>query len=212
MAYDEEKAPVVDNPLSDEKGLHDTAVPVSSDRGSSPTTELYNNTPVTQDNGLLSKLRRLEARMDQKLSIESEAIDRKRAEDKKYVPWHEQLTMALLWASGTMNTSCFATGFLGWLFGLSLKQAILITIFASILGGAVTGYCATFGAATGLRQISVSRYSFGWWPNKLVCLSPDFRSYSISRQVGSAIRRGSLGNESPQLPRFACHVHFSKCN
>jgi purine-cytosine permease-like protein len=47
--------------------------------------------------------------------------------------------MALLWASGTMNTSCFATGFLGWEFGLSLKQSILITIFASILGGAITG-------------------------------------------------------------------------
>ena len=76
--------------------------------------------------------------------------------------------MALLWASGTMNTSCYATGFLGFLFGLSLKQTILIIIFSSILGGAVTGYCATFGAATGLRQISVSRYSFGWWPNKLI--------------------------------------------
>jgi NCS1 nucleoside transporter family len=130
--------------------------------------QLYNNTPVNQGNGILSKLRRLEARMDEKLGIESEAIDRKRPEDKKHVPWHEQLTMALLWASGTMNTSCFATGFLGYEFGLSLKQALPIYIFASILGGAVSGYCATFGAATGLRQISVSRYSFGWWPNKLI--------------------------------------------
>ena len=130
--------------------------------------QLYNNNPVSQDDGILSKLRRLEARMDQKLGVESEAIDRKRAEDKKPVPWHEQLTMALLWASGTMNTSCYATGFLGFEFGLSLRQSIPIYIMASILGGAVTGYCATFGAATGLRQISVSRYSFGWWPNKLI--------------------------------------------
>jgi NCS1 nucleoside transporter family len=171
MSYDEEKARPVNGAFSDEKGVHDTtAIPVvpSPDRGSSPTTDLYNNTVVQQDNGIFSKLRNLEARLDQKLGVESEAIDRKRAEDKKPVPWHQQTTMALLWASGTMNTSCFATGFLGWLFGLSLKQAILITIFASILGGAVTGYCATFGAATGLRQISVSRYSFGWWPNKLI--------------------------------------------
>lgn len=120
--------------------------------------------------GILSKLRHLETRMDTKLGLESEAIIRKRPEDKAPVPWFEQLTMALLWASGTMNTSCFATGFLGWEFGLGLKQAVLITIFASLLGGAVTGYCATFGAATGLRQISVSRYSFGWWPNKLIAL------------------------------------------
>jgi NCS1 nucleoside transporter family len=44
----------------------------------------------------------------------------------------------------------------------------VITIFASILGGAATGFAATFGAPTGLRQISVSRYAFGWWPNKVI--------------------------------------------
>jgi NCS1 nucleoside transporter family len=136
----------------------------------SPLPSGYNATAAPRSGGLLSKLRSIEAQMDRKLGIESEAINRKRPEDKKPVPWTEQLTMALLWASGTMNTSCFATGFLGAEFGLSLKQAILVTIFASILGGAITGYCATFGAATGLRQISVSRYSFGWWPNKLVAL------------------------------------------
>ncbi|KAK5279748.1 hypothetical protein LTR40_007342, partial [Exophiala xenobiotica] len=161
MAIDEEKGQIDDVPP---KAFDDT----DAELATGARTELYNNTVVHQDNGILSKLRRLEARMDAKLGIESEAIDRKRAEDKRPVPWHEQLTMALLWASGTMNTSCFATGFLGWEFGLSLKQALLITIFASLLGGAVTGYCATFGAATGLRQISVSRYSFGWWPNKLI--------------------------------------------
>jgi NCS1 nucleoside transporter family len=137
--------------------------------------ETANDTPSqdavgSKQSGVLAKLRELEARMDTKLGIESEAIVRKRAEDKQDVPWTEELTMALLWASGTMNTSCFATGFLGWQFGLSLKQAILITMFASILGGVVTGFCATFGAATGLRQMSVSRYSFGWWPNKLIAI------------------------------------------
>jgi purine-cytosine permease-like protein len=44
----------------------------------------------------------------------------------------------------------------------------VITVFASILGGAATGFAATFGAPTGLRQISVSRYAFGWWPNKVI--------------------------------------------
>ena len=151
MSYDEEKGRFDDKPISDEKGIHDTAVSLSPDRDSSPKAELFNDTIVQQDDGIFSKLRRIEYRLDSKLGVESEAINRKKAEDKKPVPWHEQLTMALLWASGTMNTSCFATGFLGWEFGLSLKQAVLITIFASILGGAVTGYCATFGAATGKK-------------------------------------------------------------
>lgn len=37
----------------------------------------------------------------------------------------------------------------------------------SIFGAAITGFCATLGAPTGLRQISVSRYSMGWYPNKV---------------------------------------------
>lgn len=157
-----EKGQHVTDVYDDEKGLED--------RHRQSSVELYNNTYVKQDDGLLSKLRRAEAKLDAKLGVEAEAINRKLPQDKRPVPWHEQLTMALLWASGTMNTSCFATGFLGAEFGLDLKQSILITIFGSILGGAVTGFAATFGAATGLRQISVSRYSFGWYPNKIIAL------------------------------------------
>ncbi|KAF4463445.1 Purine-cytosine permease FCY21 [Fusarium albosuccineum] len=118
--------------------------------------------------GVLASLRRFEARMDRALGVESEAIVRKTEKDKRSVPWHEELNMALIWASGTIGISCFATGFLGWEFGPSLKQSLLIYVFASILGGSVSSYCATFGAATGLRQVSVSRYSFGWYPNKII--------------------------------------------
>ncbi|EME43311.1 hypothetical protein DOTSEDRAFT_54173 [Dothistroma septosporum NZE10] len=113
-------------------------------------------------------LRNFESTLDRRLGVESEAIDRKLPEDRKPQPWHAQLNMALLWASGTMNVSCFATGLLGWEFGLSLKQSLLIVVFASLLGGAVSGFCATMGAATGLRQISIGRYSMGWWPNRII--------------------------------------------
>lgn len=133
-----------------------------------PSVELYNNAVITQDTGIFSKLRRFEARLDAKLGVEAEAIDRKLPESKGHVPFTDQLNMFFLWASGTMNTSCFATGFLGWEFGLSLKQVIPIIIFGSLLGASVPGFAATFGAATGLRQISVSRFSFGWYPNKII--------------------------------------------
>ena len=63
---------------------------------------------------------------------------------------------------------------------MSLKQSLLCCIFGSILGSSVTGYLATFGAATGLRQMSISRYSFGWWPNKLVAL------LNVIQQIGWA--------------------------
>ncbi|KAJ5880782.1 uncharacterized protein N7473_011835 [Penicillium subrubescens] len=149
-----------------EKGLAETKYPEAEQS----SLDVDNDAALSHQTGMMAKCRALEARMDKRLGIESEAIVRKRPEDKKKVHWIEELSMALLWASGTMNTSCFATGFLGWEFGLSLKQSILITIFASILAATLSGFCATFGAVTGLRQISVSRYSFGWWPNKLVAL------------------------------------------
>jgi hypothetical protein len=86
---------------------------------SSVSTDAGEATYTTHETGVLAKLRRFEAKLDAKLGIESEAINRKLPEDKGHVPWHHQLNMFFLWASGTMNTSCFATGFLGWEFGLS---------------------------------------------------------------------------------------------
>ncbi|KAH7093507.1 permease for cytosine/purines, uracil, thiamine, allantoin-domain-containing protein [Paraphoma chrysanthemicola] len=159
MSSDEERGQPVKPAYSGEKVYDGTAGSVEPDDITYATH---------QDTGILAKLRHLEARLDAKIGLESEAITRKLPEDKRPVPWHEQFSMFALWASGTMNTSCFATGFLGWEFGLSLKQSILIVIFASLLGAAPTGFAATFGAPTGLRQISVSRYAFGWWPNKVI--------------------------------------------
>jgi hypothetical protein len=77
------------------------------------------HTAVKRESGFLGALRSFEARMDAKFGIESDAISRKLPEEKVHVPWTHQLSMFFLWASGTMNTSCFATGFLGWEFGLS---------------------------------------------------------------------------------------------
>jgi len=153
-----------------QKKPEDTTFDVEShgSDSNSPRVKEYNSTPIKQDNGIVSKLRNLEATLDRKLGVESEAIDRKLPEDRSPVSWHSQLVMGLLWASGTMNVSCFATGFLGHDFGLSLKQSILIIIFASLLGASVSGFCATMGAATGLRQISIGRYSMGWYPNKII--------------------------------------------
>ncbi|RDW61356.1 hypothetical protein BP5796_11248 [Coleophoma crateriformis] len=117
--------------------------------------------------GFLGTIRHYEAVLDRKLGLEAESVAR-------VLPEHRtppnQLVMAFMWASATMNISCFASGFLGWEFGLSLQQTILVIIFASLLGAAVTGWCATLGPGTGLRQVAISRYSFGWWPSKIIAV------------------------------------------
>ncbi|QYT02256.1 hypothetical protein H0G86_009262 [Trichoderma simmonsii] len=128
--------------------------------------------------GLLASLRRFEARMDKALGIESHAIDRKTADQKLPVK------------------CCFSTGFLSWEFGLSLKQSLLIIIFAYFTGGAISAYYATFGTAIGLRQISVSRYSFGWYPNKLIALlnSIEQLSWTAVAYISSGLALTDVAN------------------
>lgn len=119
----------VQRPLTAEEKLEQTKIdiessPKSSEWGSTSGAK-YNddNTYIKEENngGILAKMRDLEAAMDRKLGIESHAIERKLPEDRQALTWKDSLTMATLWASGTMNLSCFATGFLGWKFGLDLK-------------------------------------------------------------------------------------------
>jgi hypothetical protein len=90
--------------------------------------------------GILAKIRHYEEAMDRKLGVESHGIARKRAEerDPSYAKWSNQAVMFLLWMSATMNLSCFATGFLGWEFGLDLSRNIAIIVFATLLGSMVT--------------------------------------------------------------------------
>lgn len=86
---------------------------------SASSGENVDDVTAKHESGFLGTLRAFEARMDAKFGIESDAISRKLPEDKGHVPWTHQLNMFFLWASGTMNTSCFATGMLGWELGLS---------------------------------------------------------------------------------------------
>lgn len=85
--------------------------------------------------GFFAKIRYYEELLDRKLGIESHSLDRVHPEDR-YSP--SPLVMAFMWASATMNISCFSTGFLGLEFGLSLGQTIPIIILATFLGSAVT--------------------------------------------------------------------------
>ncbi|KAF7162346.1 hypothetical protein CNMCM5623_007691 [Aspergillus felis] len=128
------------------------------------STPVEEQEPVKQ-RGLLSRIRYYEEVLDRKLGIESHSLDRVLPENRNPP---NSLAMAFMWASATMNISCFSTGFLGKEFGLSLGQTIAITICATFLGACVTGWCATMGPGTGLRQVAISRYSLGYYPSSII--------------------------------------------
>jgi hypothetical protein len=90
---------------------------------------------TSKPRGIFATIRYYEEYLDRKMGIESHSLDRVHPENRNSP---SSVVMALMWASATMNISCFSTGFLGIEFGLSLGQTIPIVIFATLLGAAVT--------------------------------------------------------------------------
>lgn len=135
-----------------------------------PTTEPEKVQLGYEYRGPFAPILRFEDWLDQKMGVESHAVERKLPESRRMLGRFNGFSMCFFWASGVMNSSSFSSGMLGWVFGLDLKQSLIVIFFGNLIGGAVTAYCATFGAATGLRQMSVSRYSFGLYPNMMPAL------------------------------------------
>ncbi|EHA19611.1 hypothetical protein CBS147343_9038 [Aspergillus niger] len=120
---------------------------------------------LVKPSGFFARIRYYEELLDRKMGVESHSLDRVLPEERKPP---NTLAMAFIWASATMNLSCFSTGFMGKEFGLTLGQTIAIMICATFLGAALTGWCATMGPGTGLRQVAISRYSFGFYPSSII--------------------------------------------
>jgi NCS1 nucleoside transporter family len=66
--------------------------------------------------------------------------------------------------SANLTVSTFALGSLGpGLFYMGWWDSFLTILFFNILGIIAPSYMATFGPLTGLRTITFTRYSFGWY-------------------------------------------------
>ncbi|KAK1778200.1 permease for cytosine/purines, uracil, thiamine, allantoin-domain-containing protein [Copromyces sp. CBS 386.78] len=150
----------------------DGAKDIHGEKPEKPLPSSSNNPPQERHITWLDTLRHYEGVLDRKVGVEARAVQRKRPEDRdpQYTVWHNQAVMFLLWMSSTLNLACFATGFLGTTLGLDLRTSLTIILTATFLGSAVPGWCATLGPSTGLRQISISRYSLGWWPSKAAAI------------------------------------------
>jgi NCS1 nucleoside transporter family len=109
-------------------------------------------------------LSRGEEWLDEKMGIETQGIDRI-PEDQKRPP--SKLNIFLMWWSMTCHVGTLPLGVLGPEFGLTLGQSAAAIVVGTFLGALCTAYTGTLGPKTGLRQIAVSRYSFGFWGAKL---------------------------------------------
>ncbi|PYH81912.1 hypothetical protein BO82DRAFT_414850 [Aspergillus uvarum CBS 121591] len=147
----------------------DVALPeILSPEGSLKDASASSVGEIYKRRNILECLRYYEAILDHKLGVESQGPERVLPENRQPPKlWY----MFVIWASsGTFGLGNFSIGTLGWSYGLSLGQTIPIMMFGILLGCMTAAWCGTLGPATGLRQISVSRYSMGWWPTKIVAI------------------------------------------
>ncbi|CAN8103287.1 unnamed protein product [Discula destructiva] len=129
-----------------------------------PEEEIGTTREIQSRYGILRQLRKGEEKIDRFVGIETQGIDRIAEEDKRPPSiWN----IFLLWWSLNVHVGVIPLGILGAEFGLSLKQNVAATLVGSLLGALCTAYDGTLSAKLGLRQIAVSRYSFGFWGAKL---------------------------------------------
>lgn len=77
--------------------------------------------------------------------------------------------MVLLWFSACGGLSSMSGFFLGPLvFGLGFKDSMTAGVFGALLGCLTAAYSSSMGPRSGLRQMVLSRFFFGWWPAKLI--------------------------------------------
>ncbi|KAH7189731.1 purine-cytosine permease FCY22 [Fusarium oxysporum] len=74
------------------------------------------------------------------------------------------INIFFMWFTMNVNVLPIVTSMLGTLgFGLSLKDCSLLILFFSLLCCVFPAYCSTFGSRTGLRQMLISRFTFGYY-------------------------------------------------
>ncbi|EDR06614.1 NCS cytosine-purine permease [Laccaria bicolor S238N-H82] len=76
-----------------------------------------------------------------------------------------------LWVSFNVNILTFSTGTLGpAIFGLGLRDSCLSILFFNIICCGPPAYMATWGPKLGMRQMIISRYSFGYYGVIIPCI------------------------------------------
>ncbi len=106
-----------------------------------------------------------------KYNIEARGVRRVLPQECHPLTWRSYLQTFLLWFSGNLAAQNTSLGMLGpTIFALSFRDACLCAFFGSLIGATGPSYIATFGPISGNRTLIFARYTFGWYPSKLLVI------------------------------------------
>jgi hypothetical protein len=106
----------------------------------------------------MNPLQRFAHRLEEVSGMEARGIERVLDVDRKpTITWDDYVQMFSIWFSANLTLNNLIAGLLGpTLFGLSMKEAMIIGPFGAFFGSACSGYTSSFGPMSGNRTL-VSR-------------------------------------------------------
>ena len=106
-----------------------------------------------------------------KYNLEARGVQRVEPHETHAQTWKDYVQAFLMWVSVNLAAVNITLGMLApTVYALSFKDAALCAAFGSLLGSIVVAYVATWGPISGHRTMIFTRYTFGWWPSKLIVL------------------------------------------
>ncbi|KAL8866739.1 MAG: hypothetical protein Q9174_006114 [Haloplaca sp. 1 TL-2023] len=106
-----------------------------------------------------------------KYNFEARGVQRVLPHECDTLTWRSYVQPFFLWCSINMAAQNVTLGMLGpIIFGLSFKDALLCAFFGSLIGGIGVAYIATFGPISGNRTLITARYTFGYYPAKVLVI------------------------------------------
>ncbi|GCF07976.1 purine-cytosine permease family protein [Dictyobacter arantiisoli] len=129
--------------------------------------------------------------------IETRGIERVAPNARTHMRIFDNFTM---WLSANLVLSTVALGTLAVpIFGLGFWQSVAIIIIFNILGVLPVAFFATLGPKLGLRQMTITRFSFGWWGtvimaffNIAACIGWSAVNVIVGAQLVQALSNGAV--------------------
>ncbi|WOO78800.1 Purine-cytosine permease fcyB [Vanrija pseudolonga] len=144
--------------------------------------------------GKWDTFQRYNAKLEAALGIEARGIERVPENER---PDHRLWGNLTLWLSANCVLPTFGVGILGpLLFDLGLGDSMLTIVFFVLASATLPAFCSTFGPRLGLRQMTSSRFSWGWWGAKgVACLNcVACVGWSVANTIGGAQTLSAVGD------------------
>lgn len=129
--------------------------------------------------------------------IETHGIERVSPDARTHVRIFDNFTM---WLSANLVLSTVALGTLAVpVFKLGFWQSVAIIIIFNVLGVLPVAFFSTLGPKLGLRQMTITRFSFGWWGavilalfNIAACIGWSTVNVIVGGQLVQALSNGAV--------------------